>query len=268
MSTNVVSFRFPVESLLEGQPEGVVRAHRITTNNIVSLSRQLATLQAQVNASKTAATAAASSSTVIEEQQSVTGVTAFNGLTGAVIFFPSLGFVNDQSAVVAYKTEQSDDGAMLLLDDASAIAVTLNAGVAAPWYCWMVNYGAGTATLTPSAGTISYFGNPGAASMPLLSNQAAYIAFDGTNFWAIVLPVPPQSIAEVAHEWLDSYDAATGLFTQSQPAFSDVSGQIAEAQLPSAGLTTTITTAALTPTGMQGSMTFTNGILTASTPAT
>ena len=268
MSTNVVSFRTLILPLLAGQPEEVVQAHRQTINSIVAVNNQLARLQAQVNASKTAATAAASSSTIIEEQQTVTGVTAFNGLTGAVIFFPHLGFVNDQSAVVAYNTEQSDDGALLLFDDASAIAVTLNAGVAAPWYCWMVNYGAGTATLTPSAGTISYFGNPGAASMPLLSNQAAYVAFDGTNFWAIVLPVPPQSIAEVAHEWLDSYDAATGLFTQSQPAFSDVSGQIAEAQLPSAGLTTTITTAALTPTGMQGSMTFTNGILTASTPAT
>ena len=38
--------------------------------------------------------------------------------------------------------------------------------------------------------------------------------------------------------------------------------------LPSGGLTVTITTAALTGTGTQGSMTFTNGILTAQTQAT
>jgi hypothetical protein len=37
---------------------------------------------------------------------------------------------------------------------------------------------------------------------------------------------------------------------------------------PSNGITRTITTAKLTPTGTNGSMTFTNGILTASTQAT
>ena len=35
-----------------------------------------------------------------------------------------------------------------------------------------------------------------------------------------------------------------------------------------AGLSVTIVTAQLTPTGAQGSMTFTNGLLTAQTPAT
>ena len=38
--------------------------------------------------------------------------------------------------------------------------------------------------------------------------------------------------------------------------------------IPSGGLTVTITTAALTGVGTQGSMTFTNGILTAQTQAT
>jgi hypothetical protein len=87
----------------------------------------------------------------------------------------------------------------------------------------------------------------------------------------------------VAHEWLNSYDAATGAFTLTQPAFTDISGtatagqvpalsalsgQITESQLPAAGLSVTITTAQLTPTGAQGSQTFVNGILTAQVPAT
>src|SRR5208337_5598551 len=32
----------------------------------------------------------------------------------------------------------------------------------------------------------------------------------------------PLTIAEVAHNWLDSYNSTTGLFTQSQPAAADI----------------------------------------------
>lgn len=42
----------------------------------------------------------------------------------------------------------------------------------------------------------------------------------------------PASLPKVASEWLDSYNATTGVFTQSQPAFSDISGVAAPAQLP------------------------------------
>lgn len=33
----------------------------------------------------------------------------------------------------------------------------------------------------------------------------------------------PLSIANASHKWINSYDAATGLFTQTQPAYSDIS---------------------------------------------
>jgi hypothetical protein len=46
------------------------------------------------------------------------------------------------------------------------------------------------------------------------------------------------------------------------------SGNLALGRLPAVGLTVTITTAALTPTGTQGSQTFTNGVLTAQVQAT
>ncbi len=35
---------------------------------------------------------------------------------------------------------------------------------------------------------------------------------------------PPATLAKVTHKWLDSYTASTGLFTQSQPDFSDLTG--------------------------------------------
>lgn len=82
------------------------------------------------------------------------------------------------------------------------------------------------------------------------------------------VPPFPVTASHAAHEWLASYEATTGFFTESQPAFTDISGQIAAAQLPSAGLSGTITTAKLTTGGANGSMTFTSGLLTAQVQAT
>jgi hypothetical protein len=65
----------------------------------------------------------------------------------------------------------------------------------------------------------------------------------------------PISITKVSHQWLDSYDDTTGLFTQSQPGFSDLSGSIATGQIPSA----TITIAQINATGSPSSSTFLRG---------
>lgn len=183
---------------------------------------------------------------------------------GSVVPFvaPSSIPVNNQSGVTAYSTVAGDDGTLIVLSDASPIAVTLSSQ-SPPWSCFITNLGAGTATLTPFSGTID-----GSASFALLQNYTAIVAFDGTNWFASALPVVPVNTPGVASEWIASYNAATGAFTLSQPAFSDIGGNLATSQLPTAGLSVTITTAALTTLGTQGSMTFTNGLLTAQTPAT
>lgn len=131
------------------------------------------------------------------------------------------------------------------------------------------------------------------AGSPLAGGKAAYLAlvanapianglleWDGAAWHWIQRP---QTIAAVASNWLRSFDQTTGAFTASQPAFTDISGtataaqvpalsalngQITTSQLPASGLSVTITTAKLTGLGSNGSMTFTNGILTAQTPAT
>lgn len=98
---------------------------------------------------------------------------------------PSMvGGVNDQAGQTAYTTMPSDNGTLIILNDASAIAVTLGVAATTPWFTVLANLGTGTATLTPATGTISYFANPGAASMPLIGGQWAWVGFDGTNFWA------------------------------------------------------------------------------------
>ena len=279
--------------------------------------------------------------------------------------------VNNQSGQTSYSTVSGDNNALIVFSDASAIAVTLNSQ-STPWSCFIANIGAlgaGTVTLTPFTGTISYAGNPGATSMPLLPTYCALVAFDGTNWWGWTEPIVPVGFSAISHQFLTAYDAVTGMLSAAQPAFTDISGIAAPSQIPTptastiggvesigpvasqwvneidtsgvphlsqpafadisgvattaqigtgtpsageyvdggtgawtalpaptlpetiapvtgeyltgydattgnfsastpAGLSVTITTAALTPTGTQGSQTFVGGILTAQTPAT
>jgi hypothetical protein len=229
--------------------------------------------QAVVNAH-----AAAQSTTTIEQ------VTAGGGSSGGGSS-STIGVVNDQAGVTAYTTMPSDNGALIVFDDASPVAVTLGISASTPWFCWIANLGAGTATLTPASGTVN-----GGTSFALLQNYTAVVAFDGADFWVGASPIVPVNAPGVVHEWLASYNAATGVFTLSQPAYSDLTGT---PQLPNtaspvtgeyltgynattgnfsqstpAGISVTITTAALTVGGTQGSMTFVGGLLTAQVQAT
>lgn len=145
---------------------------------------------------------------------------------------PGLGGINNQTGQTAYTTQSSDAGILVVLSDASPVAVTLNAGVTVPWMAFFANQGAGLVTLTPQTGVINYAGNPGASSMPLDSGLFTLIVFDGVNWWAATIPNQPQSITAVTHEFLTSYDSATGLFTQAQPDFTDISGTASVAQIP------------------------------------
>lgn len=142
--------------------------------------------------------------------------------------FPGLGGVNDISGDVTYTTTGTDNGVLLILNDASGTAVMLNSGVTSPFFLFTSNLGTvGVGTFTPNSGTIN-----GTASFALNPLYTAIMVFDGTNWHATALPIVPSSMAKVAHEWLDSYNAATGAFTQAQPAFTDISGVATVAQIP------------------------------------
>ena len=67
----------------------------------------------------------------------------------------------------------------------------------------------------------------------------------------------------VFNKFLTSYDSTTGAFGQAQPSFGNISGNISGSQLPVAGLSVTVPLGPLTGGGTTGSLTFTNGILTA-----
>ena len=142
--------------------------------------------------------------------------------------------VNNQSGQTSYSTVSGDNNALIVFSDAAAIAVTLNSQ-SPPWSCFIANIGAlgaGTVTLTPFTGTISYAGNPGATSMPLLPTYCALAAFDGTNWWGWTEPIVPVDFSAISHQFLTAYDAVTGVLSAAQPAFTDISGIAAPSQIP------------------------------------
>jgi hypothetical protein len=124
---------------------------------------------------KTTTTATTTQQTVIEE----TGVTSFNSQTGAISFFSSLASVNNQSGSTSYTTQSIDNGALIVLNDTSPIAVTLNFNVATPWFTTFSNQGTGAVTITPSQGTINLVG-----SVMVPQDSFVTVAFDGVNWWA------------------------------------------------------------------------------------
>lgn len=185
MTINLESFRYPFETEISNESEGAKVAHRNTFQGILDLNQAVAALKSQISPTTTTATTTTTGTTTSTSSASQTVVS--NTAT------TTIGYVNDQTGVTAYTTQQSDYAKFIILDAATAIAVTLNtAGTAPaimlPWYATFLNYGAGTATLTPSAGTISYAGNLGAASMPIPQGCAACVVYDGTNFWAELVP--------------------------------------------------------------------------------
>jgi hypothetical protein len=155
-------------------------------------------------------------------------VNAVSGGTGSVI-----GSVNNQSGVVSYSIVSGDYGAVIVLSDSSPVSVTLNPQTP-PWFCWISNLGAGSIALTPSSGSIN-----GVSSLVVLPTYCTLVAFDGTNWWAMTLPIVPVNTPSVSHEWLVSYNATTGAFLASQPAFTDISGTASPSQIgtgtPSSG---------------------------------
>lgn len=171
----------------------VVQAVRDHDKSITDLNQAVISLKAEV----TAASAAASKTSSSTSTSSSTGLTAAQVsalATQVASLIPSSGSVtggavNNQAGVTTYATQQSDNAGFVVLNNAAPIATSLSSNITIPYYTWIVNYGAGTATLTPSQGTITYPGNISAANLPLASGVAAYLEYDGTNWWAIPITV-------------------------------------------------------------------------------
>ena len=130
--------------------------------------------------SQIASQAAAAATAAVEqiESQNTSGVTSFNSTTGAVIYFPNLGRVNDQLGNTLYLTQTSDAGQKIVVGDSSPVTVLLNSGVTLPWFAFIGNDSSATATLTTDSGaTIN-----GLTS--IYSGGFVVVFFDGATFWS------------------------------------------------------------------------------------
>lgn len=186
MTINLESFRYPFESEIANESEGAKVAHRNAFQGILDLNQAVASLKSQLTSATTTTTTSTSTGTSTSTSSGSETVVTNTATT-------TIGYVNDQTGVTAYTTVQSDYAKYIILDDASAIAVSLSVGSSAPaitlpWFTNFMNFGVGTATLTPISGTISYEGNLAAASMPVPQGCAAVVVYDGSNFWAELVP--------------------------------------------------------------------------------
>ena len=91
-----------------------------------------------------------------------------------------------------YTIAATDIGALVTLNNASAVAVTLPVAAAGTasigsslgfykgWFCYVKNVGAGLVTITPTTSTIN-----GKTTLVLSTGQSAFIDSDGVNYTAI-----------------------------------------------------------------------------------
>lgn len=98
-----------------------------------------------------------------------------------------IGGVDERSST-SETVSLSSQQKLVTLSNGSAVAVALDSTLGAAFMCWVLNLGAGTATLTPSA-----IGSPpasptinGAATLALTTGQGAALFFDGTQWFAEV----------------------------------------------------------------------------------
>lgn len=161
MSTNPINVHLPQFDL--ETPDGRQAGHRYLASGIVDLNQAIAALNL-----RTKSQAPSITQTII---QTGGGGGGGGGISG-------LGGVNDQIGVTSYTTQQSDNGAKIIVGDASPITITLSSAVTTPWFTIIDNDSSSIASLTP--------GTPAS----LIGEQEidpgcfAIIFYDGANFWS------------------------------------------------------------------------------------
>jgi hypothetical protein len=151
----------------------VADAMRTVFNGLTNHEQAFASIPSTVKTDATAAKAAIQNI----QSQSITGVTAFNTSVGSIIYFPNLGYVNNQLGNETYATQQSDNGSKIIVGDSSPVIVTLSSSMNAPWFTIIGNDSSSTVSLsTDSSATIN-------GTRSVYPGGTATVFFDGTTFW-------------------------------------------------------------------------------------
>lgn len=140
MSTNPPSFRLPFTVPSEKVSEeaqihpAVEAAIRYLFNGITDLQQAIPVLNAKIPAASTPGSTSAAAGN-------------------------SIGTTNNQTGATAYTVQNSDYGALVVVNHSGGVAVGLNAQVNRPYYTRIkVDSGSGSATITPTLGTINHAG--------------------------------------------------------------------------------------------------------------
>ena len=149
--------------------------------------------------------------------------------------FPFLGTVNDQRGNTSYLTQLSDNGAKIIVGDASTITVSLNAMVTPPWFAVIDNDSTAGATLSPTAGSVI-----GESSIP--AGGFGIVYYDGSNW----------------------FSGATSIATASMPGYvqpDNVSIGISAGVISTIGGTGTIHLGPITDSGATGQINIQDGLI-------
>lgn len=238
---NPPSARTPPQLNEQSTPADIARAVNKAFDGLTVHEQAFANLPAQIATQAQAAV----TELITQETTAVAGVTAFNAQTGAVIYFPNLGMVNDQLGNAAYLTQTADAGRKILMGDSTVSTVTLNPSVSLPWFTIIGNDSGSTVSLLPGSGAGFYGMNS------IYPGGFALVFYDGTTFWSEGVAIATDSTYGVVRP-----DGGTIVIDSSSGA------------LRTGGVSVTVITAKLTGGGTNGSMTYSDGVLISQVQAT
>lgn len=159
------------------------------------------------------------------------GVTInFNGNSAATSTAYAVIQITNLAVNAATSTFAASDANKLVQfrGSANVVATLPNPTLAAGWQAVASNNGTGSITIIPAAGSLL---NQGAGGVVLPMGAFLWIFSDGSNYWSTGAITLPTSISPALHKFLTSYNPFSGGFTSAQPAFSDLSGTIANSQI-------------------------------------
>jgi hypothetical protein len=181
-TNNAPSFRLPYEDKIAKLSAEHQVLFRSVFSALTDIYQALPQLKTQIDSKQTASTTT-STSTSSGSSTASTSVTPAQAQVIATAAIQTTFGATDNQTGTSYTSQNSDYGGIVTIDNAAAVAVTLGGdgtGIGAQWWCFFENIGAGTATITPSSGTIN-----GGADITLVTNQGAVVFFDGVNWAAL-----------------------------------------------------------------------------------
>lgn len=172
--------------IAQQQQEQIDRAVKVTVGSDTDPNDLISDL---VAASATATTAAATATTqagIATAQASAASTSASNAATSetnaAASAAAASGISINAQTGTTYAILSTDKAKVVTLSNGSPVAASLAiaSSFTSPFWFWLENKGAGTATITPTTSTIN-----GASTLVLKQNQGCLVVSDGTNYQVV-----------------------------------------------------------------------------------